>query len=267
MDNNLNICPECGTANEAEYLYCKNCGTKLSEKAKKESHAASQEEYTSQSNYSSYVNSDFVCIDGIPVEELKIYIGKKSNEIMPKIINMDITHSKVSWLWPPAILGFFFGPLGAALWFFYRKMYKHAFILSGIGFIINLIISILTFDTTNASIDIFINAFSSGNFTDAISEIINNTNSLLNSVANSVENISTVVISVIVGIFGCGWYKNHCIYKIKSFREMNPDNNYYKLGLMSLGGTSGGMLALGILLAFASSYVITLITTIFATIL
>ena len=42
------------------------------------------------------------------------------------------------------------------------------------------------------------------------------------------------------------------------------NNNYYRLGLMSLGGVSGGMVALGILLHLGISFVVSFITTMFA---
>lgn len=267
MNENINICPECGTENEAQYQYCKNCGTSLQSEIKKEPEeqqppvVTAPPEHNEQNTYS----TEYACIDGIPLEDVQVFIGKKSNEICPKFINMEITHSKNSWIWPPAILGFFFGPLGAALWFFYRKMYKHAFILAAIGAVIDLIKAVLTFNVTDTFTDAFINAFASGNFSDAISAIegsLKDVNTISNTVATLIENLSTIATSVIVGIFGCYWYKNHCISKIKEFRTMNPDNNYYRLGLMSLGGTSGGMLALGIMLALGVDYVISFLTTI-----
>ena len=64
---------------------------------------------------------------------------------------------------------------------------------------------------------------------------------------------------VIVGLFSCSWYKNHCITKIKEFRMMNPNNNFYRLGLMSLGGTSGGMVFLGITILIGISLVVSVI--------
>lgn len=281
MNDNINICPECGTENEAQYPYCKNCGSHLAGEVKTEqteqppvAEAVPESNNTPAPNfntgnsngYYSATGTDYACIDGIPVEEIKMFIGKKSNEIMPKFINMEITRSKNSWLWPPAVLGFFFGPLGAAIWFFYRKMYKHAFILTVIGAVINLVNALLTFNTTDTYMDSFFSAFANGDLNEIISSIENSV-SLLDTIASLISDIANVATSVITGIFGCFWYKEHCISKIKSFRAMNPDNNYYKLGLMSLGGTSGGMLALGILLNVGVESVVSFITTILTTII
>lgn len=270
---NLNICPECGTENEAEYKYCKNCGTALYAdiKQKTEDIPTSQANVTENTDnsvpqgesgvYIASPDTNYACMDGIPHEDIKMFIGKKSNEIMPKFINMEITGSKTSWCWPVAILGFFFGPMGAAIWFFYRKMYKLAFIFTAIGATLSLITALLTLNTTNAYTDAILSAFTSGNISDLMPPIENIAPTILDTIASAIENISTVVTAVFAGIFGHYWYKNHCISKIKGFRNMNPDNNYYRLGLMSLGGTSGGMLALGIALWIGVSYFITFVTT------
>ena len=51
-----------------------------------------------------------------------------------------------------------------------------------------------------------------------------------------------------MGLFGNYIYMNHCTNAIKKYRASGLDQRYYKLGLASLGGTSGGMLAVGIIL-------------------
>lgn len=268
MSEEKNICYECGTENEPQYLYCKNCGATLKAESKTEKQQEPNTENANNSSFSCNSGSDYACIDGIPLEEVEVFIGKKANDIMPKFINMEITHSKNSWLWPPAVLGFFFGPMGAAIWFFYRKMYKHAFILAAIGAFLNIIVAFLTFNTTDAYMDSFLNAFSTGNLSEAFSvieKVAEDKSTIGYIIATLIEDISNIGISIIVGIFGCSWYKNHCIGKIKEFRLMNPNNNYYRLGLMSLGGTSGGMVALGILLSVGVGYIIDFVTTILTT--
>lgn len=270
MSDNINICPECGTENEEQYIYCKNCGTTLKESKPeptlKEDINTNQADDSASGCYSS-PNNDYSCIDGIPYEDIQLFIGTKSNNIMPKFINMEISHSKNSWCWPPAVLAFFFGPFGAALWFFYRKMYKHAFILTAIGAVLSLITSLLTINTTSTYAQAIIKAFTDGNMSDIMPPIEGLAPSVFDTIASAIENIVNIATSVIVGIFSAYWYKNHCVAKIKEFRAMNPDNNYYKLGLMYLGKTSGGMLALGILLALGIGYIVTFITTIISTII
>lgn len=264
------VCYECGTENEPQYPYCKNCGATLIEEKKTDNSQEHKEENTNNNSadnggFSCEPQSDYACIDGIPLEEIQVFIGKKSNDIMPKFINMEITHSKNSWLWPPAILGFLMGPMGAAIWFFYRKMYKYAFILAGIGAVVSLITAFLTFDSTNVYMDSLFKAFSTGNMNEMLSVLegaANDGNTILNVIATTINNVIDIATSVIVGIFACNLYKNHCIGKIKEFRSMNPNNNYYRLGLMSLGGTSGGMVALGLLLLFGVDCIIEFLTVV-----
>ena len=254
------ICSECGTENESKYLYCKNCGAVIKKDNKNEGQTDNTY-YGGNANYNYNAGAQqngYACIDGIPIEEVQMFIGKKANDIIPKFINMEITHSKNSWLWPPAVLAFLMGPMGAALWFFYRKMYKPAFVFVGISAIISLITSLLTFEAINDYSNSLFLLFSSGEF-DTTDIITSYQNSIGVKISSSIENISNLLTCVIVGLFSCSWYKNHCITKIKEFRMMNPNNNYYRLGLMSLGGTSGGMVFLGITILIGISLVVSVI--------
>jgi len=264
------ICHECGTESESRYRYCKNCGAILNFGNKNEGTTENQS-YNANGNYGneSFGGPQFnsASIDGIPIEEVQMFVGAKAGEIVPKFVNMEVTNSKTSWLWPPAILAFFFGPIGAALWFFYRKMYKPAFILAGISAVLSLITSILTFNALNNYFDSLFNIASSGNINEAlefIEDFTTDRNSLLVTYTSYIENIINILTTIIVGLYGCYWYKNHCIRKIQGFRMMNPNNNYYRLGLMSLGGTSGGMVALGILLHIGIGFLVGFITVMLA---
>lgn len=271
------ICSECGTENEPQYIYCKNCGATLVVNNKKddEEKATVQNNADYNSNNANYGSehqenqNNYVSIDGIPIEDVQMFVGTKSVNIIPKFLKMEITGCKTSWIWPPAVLGFLFGPIGAAIWFFYRKMYKFAFVFVGIAALVSLITSLLTFNVTDVYLSTIFNTFLSGEFNEAnavmegLPEI---ENSFAVSLASAIENISNITSCIIVGLFGCGWYKNHCIKKIKEFRMMNPNNNYYRLGLMSLGGTSGGMAALGVFILFGIGFLVSF-TTIFLALL
>ena len=100
------ICKECKQENEPEYNYCKNCGNKL------DSDVKIKEENTAQNiNYSKYSNPfGDIGVEEISAEELSLFIGKKSNDILPKFQKMELTNSKISWCWPVAILSLIFGP-------------------------------------------------------------------------------------------------------------------------------------------------------------
>lgn len=275
------ICSECGTENESEYSYCKNCGAPLIKPAEKNETEFIGENIQSNSQgsasteggsvpptgftpptysapnygghrYSPYsVYSDY-SIGGVPAEDIAFFVGKKSTEIMPKFIKMEITRSKTSWCWPAAILGFIFGPLGAALWFFYRKMYKIALILLAIGTAVTFSIAALTYNTDVTAIGSVFESLVRGN-SASLSELINyfsNPHTLLFYIASGIQNISDLLTCILSGVFGYHAYKEHCVKAIRSFRQNGIDPRYYRIGLASLGGVSGGMLATGILAMF-----------------
>lgn len=275
------ICSECGTENESEYAYCKNCGAPLIKPAEKNETefigeniqsnfqgSASAEGgsvpptgftppiYSAPNNggqpYSPYsVYADY-SIDGVPAEDIAFFIGKKSTEIMPKFIKMEITRSKTSWCWPAAVLGFFFGPLGAALWFFYRKMYKIALILLAVGTVITFSTAALTYNTDSTVIDSLIGSLNDGDinsFMDALGNI-DGRQTVLDVIASGIENLASLATCILAGLFGYHAYKEHCVKTIRSFRQNGIDPRYYRIGLASLGGVSGGMLAVGILAMF-----------------
>lgn len=241
---NNKYCRECGTENEPIYKYCKNCGAMLDEETSKEA--------PSNNNPNTYnePGSSFGTIGGIPMEEMAIFIGAKAIKILPKFKSLEDRNSKVYWCWPLAILGYLLGPLGCSLWFFFRKMYKKAFLLLGIGFAIELIYELLCIGTQNSALNIFSNyenfvypALPSLEDFDAAQTMRH----LLAEVINSGASIASLILC---GLFGYNAYKNHCIEKINEYKQTSGDLGFYRFGLASIGGTSGGMLTLGIILVF-----------------
>ena len=268
---NNNICPECGTENEPHYPYCKNCGTALKTETQKKTVPETQPVIVEEFEDTPFTNTQTApqnepefsagYVDGIPQVEYRLFIGKNADKILPKFTKMDITGTNTSWCWPCAILGFFLGPLGAALWFFYRKMYKPAFILSAIGVVLSIVTGILTFDSSSAYISGIMDAFASGNFNDILSSAQSLQPDISNTVASLIEEISTLVTAALTGIFGYSIYKKFCFNKITEYKTHHADSTHYRLGLTYLGGTSGGMLALGIIIMLAADYIMTFITT------
>ncbi len=254
------ICKECGTENEQEYIYCKNCGASLEKKEEKTYEQPPQTNFNNTSNYT--YNEPFY--DGVTPAEMTLFIGKKANEILPKFQKMKITDSKISWCWPLALLSFVFGPFGAALWFFYRKMYKYAFIFSGIGFTLSAIIAALTFNQTNLLTDTLMDAFMSGDFQNfmQIIESVDTTETGLALISGALQDIVDISTSVVTGIFGYHIYMSHCIQKIQSYKFNHNDPRFYQMGLSAVGGVSGGMLGLGFLIMLGTEAVISFITNI-----
>lgn len=267
MEENKIICNSCGTENEEKYEFCKNCGAPL--KREGEPQKDSSFEGASQGNgyappepppfeqnggyqntaYTSDENNPYPnTMEGIPVDEYAIFIGQKAPKYIPKLLNLEVTNTKISWHWPTAVLSFLFGPLGAAIWFFYRKLYKPAVILSLIGALLLVVNGIILAPTAKEVFKAFtspdaLSKITSEDFVDDLEDITNPLSNLTD-IINDAVNLGS---AIICGMFTHYIYKKHIHKKITNYRLSSKDPRYYQLALASLGGTSGGMTALGII--------------------
>ena len=260
-----NICSSCGTENEPQYKYCKNCGSEISvaEKAP-QTQFASNTDWSSKDKQQPFPNGIITDnISGIPSDEVAVFVGKKGYSILPKFSKMEMTGSKISWCWPAAILGYLFGPIGAAYWFFYRKMYKPAVLLSVIGAIITLVTTILT-GGIEIDLDAALEAVRAGNIQEYLNALGLNSSAetLTVMISSLINNIASIASCVFCGLFGFYIYKNHCVDRITSYRAVLTDMRYYRLGLASIGGVSGGMVVLGIVIMILSSNIAEITTTV-----
>ncbi len=272
MDNK-NICSSCGTENEAEYKYCKNCGNELTvEDPQPQPQTQANTEYKASSQEADFkrVPNGIILdnISGVPSEEVALFIGKKGYDILPKFSKMELSNSKVSWCWPVAVLGYLFGPFGAAFWFFYRKMYKPAAILSVIGAVLTIITTLMT-GGINIDIDAVMDALMSGDMEAYASalESISPEETVFATIGGLIENAASIASCILCGIFGLYLYKNHCIEKITTYRAIQADKRYYKMGLASIGGVSGGMATFGVVIMIMSENFATVIATFMRTII
>lgn len=249
------ICHECKTENEKEYLYCKNCGADLSKS--EDTYSEANSSYTTSDFGGNYADQkskvdDFIAdnIGGIPMEQIGLYVGKKSDYYCRKFSKMELTQSKISWHWPAAVLGLALGPFGSAIWCFYRKMYKVAFVLVAIGVLLAGITSAVTYDSATAAIEGIINASKSTSveqMLEAIENIASN-GGVSATVAEYINDFAGTVTAIVMGMFANWFYRCSCVDRIRKYQQSGLDQRYYKLGLSAVGGTSGGMLAVGILI-------------------
>ena len=158
--------------------------------------------------------------------------------------------SKISWHWPAAVLGFLFGPFGSAIWCFYRKMYKVAFILVAIGILLSGITCALTYNDSTLALEEIIKASRLESVEEMLEalENIDRADSVGTTAAEYISDFVGTVTAIAMGIFANWLYKCSCVDKIRKYQQSGLDRRYYKLGLSAVGGTSSGMLALGILI-------------------
>ena len=270
----MRICSECGTENEQEYEYCKNCGSKL-ETAYNEDKDLNYGSFngknagTYNQNFSSS-NSGYPYIEeisGIKSDDVATFVGKKSSEILKKFSKMEICHSKLCWCWPVAVLGFLFGPIGAAIWFFYRKMYKIALILVAIGVVMSFVTGIVSSGNNEQILnknpyEIYEKYENDDAYTFDYKGFLNEFGKNINKEAYISYTINLLVDTaclIITSLFAFYWYKKFVINKINAYRNSGYDMRYYQFGLMSIGGTSGVGTAVGILILIFAERVVSLI--------
>lgn len=259
------ICKNCTAVNDDKFSYCKNCGTPLD--ASERSNRYTNYNYDHNYNYNYYNRSNPIPsqIDGVPTEEVGAFVGPNKQKIIDKFSKMSITNSKISWCWPAAILSFFFGFLGAAIWLFYRKMYKYGTIALLIAAIILGINTAITYQPTIDFTEKIFNAFyelkgSSPDFntfwemlTQAISSLSATPHMML---SNFINEATTYSATIIYGLFGMYFYKKYTACRITEYRAINKDSEYYTYGINAIGGTSSGMAILAIIIAIALENII-----------
>lgn len=243
------ICPSCKTENEQEYTYCKNCGTPLSVPDTAEPTVYEQ---------TNAGNNESVFIDGNPIDKVVTFVGKNADKIVPKFIRINEGGSKIQWCWPPFIWGFFLGPIGVAIWFLYRKMYKPACVFGAVSVVFSYIAALInrffgiTSDTADGLVE-YLKSFMLGGPFDykGFLQALANRNMFISSLLNSTESIINLACALVAGLLGVYIYKKHTAKKISLYKPISNDPNYVKIGLAAAGGTSPGAAVLGLIIISA----------------
>lgn len=237
-------------------MYCKNCGAKLNDSSvgKAGNFGSNATPFAAPAPQTQKFGDTLESMGGIPISDVEAFTG--STSITAEFSRMEKTGSKVSWCLPAALLGFLLGPAGSAIWFFRRKMVKIALLLLAVGtllFTLNSALGTVTYQPSDSSDFLSISEAYVNGETD-ISEYLKSLAEfmfggytipyvLLTFLGNAVNGAT----GVLCGLFGNYAYKKHTVNRIQKYRAANVDQRYYQLGLSTLGGTSGGLTALGII--------------------
>lgn len=251
-------CKNCGTENEEKYSFCKNCGTPL---------RATDSNRKKDYSYDYYADKIPDEIDGIPSSDFAHFVRDNRYKILDKFAKMSITGSKLSWCWPAAVLSFFFGFFGAAIWLFYRKMYRYAIIALCIGAVVLGVNTAITYtpsvSAAEAFLEVFIEMQTGGGFQQYLTdfEALLDTFSATREVmaVNFINELANYSAAFFYGLFGMYIYKKHAVKKISAYRLVNSDSVYYSYGLSALGGTSAGMAVLAIIIAVTLNNIISML--------
>ena len=160
------------------------------------------------------------------------------------------------------------------MWFFHRKLYKVALIFLAIGILFNAITQPLAykyeqmfeqkyvnriveiFDTADTSVD---EKALEGLLNDFINESVTQSYIAVFLIRLLIE----AVVLITASLLAFGIYKKHTIRSILEYRSSNVDPRYYRMGLVSLGGTSSGMVVLAFAIQFIASHVISTVVGLF----
>lgn len=279
-------CPICNTVNEADYIYCKNCGTQLppvaaAQPAPPPIMTPPPVTYTPPTTYAPPVQTppagetDTVC--GVSTLEATAFIGSNANTYIPTFKKMD-QGASAGWNWPVFLFSFFLNiPF---VWFFYRKMYKvGAWVLAA-----SLALTVATtvccsammntvmgpaFEFLNQSQEL-LHAYAEGKdilsdpalgvleeeFADIIANgIIKAAGCIL---ALSLLGLAQLVFTILLSVFANKMYYTHCVKKLHVLRQQYA-GRIPPAPLRIAGGTNTGIaVTLGIVVPMITGIILSL---------
>ena len=150
------------------------------------------------------------------------------------------------------------------MWFLYRKMLKPALALIVAGLLLMGIRTALNYDVNKATFNSIMSIFNAV-LEEGSSDVANpelfpelggsdeiiepaTTNPILSTVSEVLGAAESFVGAVVLALFAMGIYKKHTIGKIREQWLKHGESQYYLYTLSLCGGTSGGLLALGIVI-------------------
>ncbi len=230
-------CSRCGTLNEQEYVYCKNCGTAL--ETEKETNTPNIN-YT-PINYNTVPNSTITDyseiepeINGVDTKKIQAYVGPKNcDRIMQKFIMAFRTGKMVTgYNWIVFITGALLAFPFVSSWFFYRKMYKVGAILCAISIALTVAVTAIDFSKNAEYIKNEYNKvenYTAEEFLQYESDAIPTT-----STAKTADAIIKFVLTVLLASTAWNIYYKQSLKNIKRLELSNfPNNNeFYQLAGM-----------------------------------
>lgn len=243
MDNDKR-CSRCGTMNEPEYVYCKNCGNLLGN-----SETQPQNIHYTPINYNTtypYAANDYSEIEpeinGVDTKKLQAYVGVKNRDkIMARFIIAHKTGKKVpGFNWVVFITGALLAFPFVSSWFFYRKMFKVGAILCAMSIALTIVVTAVNFPANSENLRKEYSKIKDYSVEQIIEE---ETQSLASTTsANTVDAVVKLGITIFLAINAWQIYYKQSTARIKKLELSNFQNNNQFYQLAGLPSTAAAIL-------------------------
>lgn len=271
-------CVRCGTENETDYTFCKNCGAVLPKVEKKFDGVGPAAYMPPQPQVTT------IDYDGVSGQEMSAYIKTNVDKILPKMQTMQLQNKKTAWSWPVFLLGFFFGFIGISCWCFYRKMVKWGLIALACAVVLTTADLAVNYGSIKTLMQDYIGTvmvlvesdsfrevdddLTLGEFREQyedtmdeyIDDLVEETETFMRSYRGIFGRLNSLlgrlVCPILMGLFGLYLYKQKAVRDIMGLRQTSSADPLYWVRLSSKGGTSGGLVVIPVAVSFLMGFVI-----------
>lgn len=209
--NGEKLCLNCGVMNDAEYLFCKQCGAPLT-----------AQPYAAPPR----------TIEGVAEGDVAEFVGRKRDTYVPIFAEMSLTgKNKVNLL--VLLIGLLVSPFIVPFWFFQKRMNKAGWLTFGILAAIQIISFAVSIPLMQNMLNLTASSAAEMEYILAESMGVGGLSIIVSGVSFLLEAVSFAMV-IYCGIKCNRMYMNHCIGKIKGVSAASAEEYHAKLA--ELGG-------------------------------
>lgn len=232
------ICPDCGTENKKRSLVCTNCGAVLSPEIREQFNGPVTAPVFIDGqpvNDKDYIDEEKT----VTVKEAACFIQNRKESYIKTFLDAKINHRKPKF----NIAAFLLGPY----WFFYRKIYKAGFGFAGISFAINCFMMSFFMTACGDAMKFFMENYAalaqeSANealYAQYVELLIKGIETHPTEISLIfVMNVLLVAVNIVAGIIANKIYLNHIKTTIAKIRSVIPNPSAQYTYIYAKGGTT-----------------------------
>lgn len=244
-DQQVTCCPYCGADNSPYAEMCSHCGQTLTPR---DWHSAQTPPPpppygTAPQGFGEYTPFHAAqtpmggvdpgqTLEGETVGDLAAVVGINTAYYLPRFERMAKSGNKISWNWAAFLL--------SPLWLLYRKQYTAGALVILLQCVVSVVNNLLV-------LQYFPSAMAMTSYAGMAEEMMrllqSSESAYLAGALISMLTFASLLINVIIGLFGNRLYMKRCLKTIRTTRDTYPEGYTAQLGL--LGGTSTGLAFIG----------------------